>query len=159
MTPRRTASIQHPRITLFTSFNRGMRPEAIAALPGHQKTEMTLIYARIANQVVAGEYAAASAKIDALHGQPPALPADHQTTGMARPRRQAHAPMPGNGPCTHPPNPTAAWNPPARPVPASAPAPRFPPILTRQRDHARDNGQNDRAELFSKIIQNLEQAP
>ncbi len=30
---------------LSTSFNRGMRLEAIAALLGHQKMEMTLIYA------------------------------------------------------------------------------------------------------------------
>jgi hypothetical protein len=31
---------------------------------------------------------------------------------------------------------------------------QFLPILTRQRDHARDHGQNDRAELFTKIIHN-----
>ena len=41
----KTMSIQHYQITLFTSFNRGMRLEAIAALLGHQKMEMTLIYA------------------------------------------------------------------------------------------------------------------
>ena len=51
---------------LFTSFNRGMRLEAIAALLGRQKMEMTLIYAKIANRVVADEYAAVSAKIHAL---------------------------------------------------------------------------------------------
>jgi IstB-like ATP binding protein len=60
-----------------------MRLEAIAALLGHQKMEMTLIYARIANRVVADEYATVSAKIDALYGQPPALPADYETTGLA----------------------------------------------------------------------------
>src|SRR4029077_7957475 len=42
----------HPhrlRHTLATqAINRGMRLEAIAALLGHQKLEMTLIYARIA---------------------------------------------------------------------------------------------------------------
>ena len=69
----------HPhrlRHTLATqAINRGMRLEAIAALLGHLKMEMTLIYARIANRVVADEYAAVSAKIDALYGQP-ALPAD-----------------------------------------------------------------------------------
>ena len=52
----------HPhrlRHTLATqAINRGMRLEAIAALLGHQKMEMTLIYARIANRVVADEYAA-----------------------------------------------------------------------------------------------------
>jgi hypothetical protein len=87
---------------LSTSFNRGMRLEAIAALLGHKKMEMTLIYARIANRVVADEYAAVSAKIDALYGQPPALPADYETTGMARLRREAHARMLGNGLCSRP---------------------------------------------------------
>jgi site-specific recombinase XerD len=56
----------HPhrlRHTLATqAINRGMRLEAIAALLGHQKMEMTLIYAKIANRVVADEYAAVSAK-------------------------------------------------------------------------------------------------
>ena len=79
-----------------------MRLEAIAALLGHRKMEMTLIYARIANRVVADEYAAVSAKIDALYGQQPELPADYETTGMARLRREAHARMLGNGLCTRP---------------------------------------------------------
>jgi hypothetical protein len=64
------------------AINRGMRLEAIAALLGHQKMEITLIYEKIANRVVADEYAAVSAKIDALYGQPPALPADYESTGM-----------------------------------------------------------------------------
>ena len=96
----------HPhrlRHTLATqAINRGMRLEAIAALLGHRKMEMTLIYARIANRVVADEYAQVSAKIDALYGQPPQLPADYETTGMARLRREAHARMLGNGLCTRP---------------------------------------------------------
>ena len=85
----------HPhrlRRTLATqAINRGMRLEAIAALPGHRKMEMTLIYVRIANRVVADEYAQVSAKIDALYGQPPQLPADYESAGMARLRREAHA--------------------------------------------------------------------
>jgi len=97
----------HPhrlRHTLATqAINRGMRLEAIAALLGHQKREMTLIYAKIANRVVADEYAAVSAKIDALYGQPPELPADYESAGMARLRREAHARMLGNGLCTRPP--------------------------------------------------------
>jgi hypothetical protein len=43
--------------------------------------EMTRIYARIANRVVADEYAAVSARIDALYGQPVALPADYESAG------------------------------------------------------------------------------
>ena len=52
---------------------------------------MTLIYARIANRVVADEYAAVSAQIDALYGQPPELPADYESSGMARLRRETQA--------------------------------------------------------------------
>jgi integrase/recombinase XerC len=35
----------------------------------------------------------------------------------------------------------------------------FLPILVRQRNHAQDHGHTDRAELFTKIIQNVEKAP
>ena len=44
-----------------------MRLEAIAALLGHRSLEMTLVYARIADRVVADEYASACAKIDTLY--------------------------------------------------------------------------------------------
>ena len=65
----------HPhqlRHTLATqAINRGMRLEAIAALLGHRSMEMTLIYARIADRVVADEYASVCAQIDALYRQTP----------------------------------------------------------------------------------------
>ena len=48
--------------------------EAIAALLGHRSMEMTLTYARIADRVVADEYAAVHAQIDALYGQTPPAP-------------------------------------------------------------------------------------
>jgi hypothetical protein len=35
----------------------------------------------------------------------------------------------------------------------------YVPILIRQRDRAQDHGQNDQAELFTKIIQAVEQTP
>lgn len=38
-------SIRRTPITLFTSFNRGMSLEAIAALLGHRSLDMTLRYA------------------------------------------------------------------------------------------------------------------
>jgi site-specific recombinase XerD len=147
----------HPhrlRRTLATqAINRGMRLEAIAALPGHQKMEMTLIYAKIANRVVAGEYAAVSAKIDALHGQPPALPADYETTGMARLRRQAHARMPGNGLCTRPPELDCRPETACQTCAYFRTGTQFLPILTRQRDHAQDHAQAGRAALFDELIQ------
>ena len=153
----------HPhrlRHTLATqAINRGMRLEAIAALLGHQKLEMTLIYAKIANRVVADEYAAVSAKIDALYGQPPALPADYETTGMARLRREAHARMLGNGLCTRPAELDCRMESACETCAYFRTGTEFLPILIHQRDHAQDHGQTDRAELFTKIIQNVEQAP
>ena len=146
----------HPhrlRHTLATqAINRGMRLEAIAALLGHQKMEMTLIYARIANRVVADEYAAVSAKIDALYGQPE-LPADYETTGMARLRRETHARMLGNGLCTRPAELDCRLESACETCAYFRTGTEFLPILTRQRDHARDHGQADRADLFDGLIQ------
>jgi hypothetical protein len=50
---------------------------------------------KIANRTVADEYQAISAKIDALYGQQLELPADYETTGTAKLRREAHARMLG----------------------------------------------------------------
>jgi site-specific recombinase XerD len=150
----------HPhrlRHTLATqAINRGMRLEAIAALLGHRKMEMTLIYARIANRVVADEYAAVSAKIDALYGQPPQLPADYETTGMARLRSEAHARMLGNGLCTRPAELDCRLESACETCAYFRTGTQFLPILTRQRDHARDHGQPDRAVLFDGLIQRAE---
>jgi site-specific recombinase XerD len=150
----------HPhrlRHTLATqAINRGMRLEAIAALLGHQKMEMTLIYAKIANRVVADEYAEVSAKIDALYGQPPALPADYETTGMARLRREAHARMLGNGLCTRPAELDCRLESACETCAYFRTGTQFLPILIRQRDHARDHGQADRAALFDGLIQRAE---
>jgi site-specific recombinase XerD len=153
----------HPhrlRHTLATqAINRGMRLEAIAALLGHQKMEMTLIYAKIANRVVADEYAAVSAKIDALYGQPPALPADYESAGMARLRREAHARMLGNGLCTRPAELDCRMESACETCAYFRTGTEFLPILTRQRDHARDHGQSDRATLFGGLIQRAEAGP
>jgi site-specific recombinase XerD len=107
----RQASIGHVhphqlRHTLATqAINRGMRLEAIAALLGHRSLEMTLVYARIADRVVADEHASVCTQIDALYntaGTPGALPAEIETAAMTRLRQQAHARMLGNGLCTRP---------------------------------------------------------
>src|SRR5690242_13098094 len=130
-----------------------MRLEAIAALLGHQKMEMTLIYAKIANRAVADEYAAVSAKIDALYGQPPALPADYETTGMARLRREAHARMLGNGLCARPAELDCRMESVCETCAHFATGPEFVPVLIRQRDHARERHQAERADLFDTLIE------
>jgi site-specific recombinase XerD len=121
----------HPhrlRHTLATqAINRGMRLGAIAALLGHRKMEMTLIYARIANRVVADEYAAVSASIDALYGQPPELPPTTRPPpwpGCAA----KHTPACSATACAPArPSSTAGWNQPAKPAPTSAPVPNSCP--------------------------------
>jgi site-specific recombinase XerD len=146
----------HPhrlRHTLATqAINRGMRLEAIAALLGHRKMEMTLIYARIANRVVADEYAAVSEQIDALYGQPPELPADYETAGMARLRREAHARMLGNGLCTRPAELDCRMESACETCAYFRTGTEFLPVLIKQRDHAREHGQDDRAALFDGLI-------
>jgi site-specific recombinase XerD len=149
----------HPhqlRHTLATqAINRGMRLEAIAALLGHRKMEMTLIYARIANRVVADEYAAVSAKIDALYGQAE-LPADYETTGMAKLRREAHARMLGNGLCTRPVELDCRMESACETCAFFQTTIEFRPTLIRQRDHARQRGQSDRQSLFDGLIQRID---
>ena len=63
---------------------------------------MTLRYAKIANRTVADEYFAVTDKVEALYGQPAALPADALGPQMARLRREHHRLL-GNGYCTRPP--------------------------------------------------------
>ena len=160
---RRAGVSVHPhqlRHTLATqAINRGMRLEAIAALLGHRSMEMTLIYARIANRVVADEYQAISAKIDALYGQAPQLPADYESAGMARLRREAHARMLGNGLCTRPAELDCRMESACETCAYFRTGTEFLPILTRQRDHARDHGQTDRAALFDGLIQRAGAGP
>jgi hypothetical protein len=114
-----------------------------------------LIYARIANRVVADEYAAVSAKIDALYGQPPELPAGYETTGMARLRREVHARMLGNGLCTRPAELDCRMESACETCAYFRTSTEFLPILTRQRDHARDHGQTERAALFINLIKRI----
>jgi site-specific recombinase XerD len=152
----------HPhqlRHTLATqAINRGMRLEAIAALLGHRSMEMTLTYARIADRVVADEYASVHAHIDALYGQipPGALPADVETAAMARLRHEAHARMLGNGLCTRPVELDCRIETVCETCAYFATGPEFVPVLLRQRDHARQRHQTDRAALFDTLIQRAE---
>ncbi len=78
-----------------------MSIEAIAALLGHRSLDMTLRYARISNRVVADEYDAVSAKVEALYCDP-ALPADAEGPNMRRLRQEVHHRLLGNGWCRRP---------------------------------------------------------
>ena len=149
----------HPhqlRHTLATqAINRGMRLEAIAALLGHRSMEMTLTYARIADRVVADEYEAVTAQIDALYaaaGPAAVLPADIETAAMARLRQEAHARMLGNGLCTRPAQLDCRMESACETCAYFHTSVEFVPVLLRQRDHARDHNQPDRAAIFDTLL-------
>jgi len=152
----------HPhqlRHTLATqAINRGMRLEAIAALLGHRSLEMTLVYARITDRVVADEYAAVSKQVDALYGQPE-LPTPSEPYQMARLRREAHARLLGNGLCTRPAQLDCRMESICETCTYFQTSIEFRPLLIRQRDHARDRNQTDRANLFDQLIAQVDQDP
>jgi hypothetical protein len=106
--------------------------------------------------VVADEYQAVSAKIDALYGHATELPAGYETTGMARLRREAHARMLGNGLCTRPAELDCRMESACETCAYFRTGVEFLPTLIRQRDHAREHGQNDRATLFIRLIENVD---
>jgi site-specific recombinase XerD len=156
----------HPhrlRHTLATqAINRGMRLEAIAALLGHRSLEMTLVYAKITDRVVADEYASVCEQIDALYNTaatPGALPAEIETAAMTRLRREAHARMLGNGMCTRPVELDCRIETICETCAYFETGPQFVPVLLRQRDHARTHHQTARAKLYDHLITRAEETP
>ena len=151
----------HPhqlRHTLATqAINRGMRLEAIAALLGHRSLEMTLVYARIADRVVADEYASVCEQIDRLYATAPhgALPAEIETAAMAKLRTESHARMLGNGLCTRPAELDCRMESACETCAYFHTSTQFTPVLLRQRDHARDHGQPDRAAIFDTLLERV----
>jgi site-specific recombinase XerD len=150
----------HPhqlRHTLATqAINRGMSLEAIAALLGHRSLDMTLRYAKIANRTVADEYFAVTAKVEALYGQPPALPADAAGPKMTRLRRDHHR-MLGNGHCTRPPELDCAFESICETCTFFQTSIEFRPTLQRQHDDAAARHQTHRAQLFSTLLDRVDQ--
>jgi hypothetical protein len=91
--------------------------------------------------------------------RPDAGTGDYETTGMARLRREAHAPMLGNGLCGRPAELDCRMESACETCAYFRTGTGFLPILVHQRDHARDHGQADRATLFDGLIQRTEARP
>jgi site-specific recombinase XerD len=148
----------HPhqlRHTLATqAINRGMSLEAIAAMLGHRSMDMTLRYAKIANRTVADEYFAVTDKVEALYGQPRALPADAIGPKMARLRREHHRLL-GNGYCTRPAELDCAFESICENCTFFQTSIEFRPTLQAQHDHAAHHGQQNRADLFGRLLNSL----
>jgi hypothetical protein len=78
---------------------------------------------------------------------------------MARLRREAHARMLGNGLCIRPAELDCRMKSACETCAYFRTGTEFLPILARQRDHAGDHGQADRATLFAGLIQHAEAGP
>jgi hypothetical protein len=149
----------HPhqlRHTLATqAINRGMSLEAIAAMLGHRRLDMTLRYAKIANRTVAEEYFAVTDKVEALYGQPPVLPAEALGPNMAKLRREHHRHL-GNGYCTRPPELECAFEAICENCSFFQTSIEFRPTLQAQHDDAAAKGQDHRAALFNGVLNSLD---
>jgi hypothetical protein len=122
---------------------------------------MTLVYARIADRVVADEYASVCEQIDALYNTaatPAALPAEIETAAMTKLRQESHARMLGNGLCTRPPELDCRMETACETCAYFKTGPEFVPVLLRQRDHARDHHQHDRAAIFDRLLNHAAEA-
>lgn len=134
-------------ISVSTSFNRGMRLEAIAALLGHRSLRMTLVYARIANRTVAEEYHAISTKVEALYAA-----SDIVETPAMRQLRGEFNRMLGNGYCTRPNEMGCSFESICEGCGFFATTIEFRPTLQRQRAHAETHNQPDRVAVFDRLL-------
>jgi site-specific recombinase XerD len=150
----------HPhqlRHTLATqAINRGMSLEAIAAMLGHRSMDMTLRYAKIANRTVADEYFAVTDQVDALYATAEPLPADAIGPKMARLRREHHRLL-GNGHCTRPAELDCAFEAICENCSFFQTSIKFRPTLQAQHDDAEAKGQNHRADLFGRLLNDLKE--
>jgi integrase len=137
------------------AINRGMSMEAIAALLGHRSMDMTRRYAQISNRVVADEYNAVSAKVEALY-RDPALPADAEGPNMRHLRAEVHHRLLGNGWCRRPSVLDCQFESICETCVHFATDTTFQPVLLRQRDHAARNHQDTRVELFDGLLARLD---
>jgi integrase len=151
---RRAGVRVHPhalRHTLATQcINRGMSLEAIAALLGHRSPRMTLIYARISDTTVAEQYFAATNTLEA--GTTPPRSGGDAVAHAA----ELHRRLLGNGYCTRPPELDCVFEAICETCTHYQTGLEFQPVLLRQRDHAVEHHQPRRAELFNKLLDDID---
>ena len=139
----------HPhqlRHTLATQcLNRGMSLEAIAALLGHRSPRMTLVYARIADTVVADQYFNATRAVEA--DTPAVKPSAGERDATARHRR-----LLGNGHCTRPLELDCRFQTICEGCGFYQTGPDFITILRRQRDDAAAHDDVVRTTLYDELV-------
>jgi len=142
----------HPhqlRHTLATQLlNRGMSLEAIAALLGHRSPRMTLVYARISNDVVAEQYFAATQVVEAFSDP---APIDRDAQVLAH----GHQRLLGNGRCVRPAQLDCAYQTICEGCGFFETGPEFIPILSRQRQSASQQSDFEREHIYQELIDGL----
>ena len=134
------------------AINNGMTIDVIAALLGHRSLDMTRRYAQISNRVVAEEYAAVAAKVEALYTTAAALDGDAIGPNMRRMSNEVHHRLLGNGWCQRPAQLDCSYESICETCVHFATDYTFQPVVLRQRDHAAANNQTTRAELFTNLL-------
>jgi len=146
----------HPhqlRHTLATQcLNRGMSLEAIAALLGHRSPRMTLVYARIANTVVAEQYFSATRAVEADAPTTTASARADERDAAARHRR-----LLGNGHCTRPLDLDCRFQTICEGCGFFDTGPEFVTILRRQRDDAADHTDLPRMRLYAELVRVIDE--
>lgn len=145
----------HPhqlRHTLATQcLNRGMSLEAIAALLGHRSPRMTLVYARIADTVVAEQYFSATRAVEAEGTAAVPGPIGAIETA-ARHRR-----LLGNGHCTRPLELDCRFQTICEGCGFFETGPEFVSILRRQRDDAAGHIDTARMKLYDELVRVIDE--
>jgi hypothetical protein len=145
----------HPhqlRHTLATQcLNRGMSLEAIAALLGHRSPRMTLVYARIADTVVADQYFTATRAVEAE--TPAAVPGSVGASEAAARHRR----LLGNGHCTRPLELDCRFQTICEGCGFFETGPEFVTILRRQRDDAADHVDGARMKLYDELVRVIDE--
>lgn len=143
----------HPhqlRHTLATQLiNRGMSLEAIAEMLGHRSPRMTLVYARISNDVVAEQYFRATQAVEVTTGAP--VVDDDEARLLAR----SHSRLLSNGHCTRPAQLDCSYQTICEGCGFFETGPEFIPILRRQKDNAVDQADFERTRIFQELIDGL----
>ncbi|HEY2213693.1 MAG TPA: tyrosine-type recombinase/integrase [Acidimicrobiales bacterium] len=149
----------HPhqlRHTLATqAVNKGMSLEAIAALLGHRDMRMTLVYARISDRTIAEEYFRVTQAVEANYENAAALPADVEGANM-RLLAADHRRLLGNGHCVRPIGLDCTFESICERCGFFETGPQFVTVLHRQRQDALDHGQEDRAQLLSGFLKDID---
>jgi integrase len=149
----------HPhqlRHTLATqAINRGMSLEAIAALLGHRSMRMTLTYARVSDRTIADEYFRVTKAVEDGYRSAEPLPAEATGPNMRRCAAD-HRRLLGNGHCIRPVSLDCQFETICERCGFYDTGPQFVEILRRQHDDAIDHGDDDRAHVFTHLLDGID---